>query len=45
MRNAVADFQTRPTSLVASCPRKSSISFWMTEAISSALNFMEAPLR
>src|SRR3990172_8818731 len=35
---------TRPTSLVSICPRKSSISFWRTEAISSALNFMETPL-
>src|ERR1700688_2982356 len=36
--------RTWPTSLVASCPLKSSISFWRTEAISSALNFMETPL-
>src|SRR5207244_10592588 len=35
---------TRPTSAVSIWPRKSSISFWMTEAISSGLNFMEAPL-
>src|SRR5580700_4851906 len=35
---------TCPTSLVASCPLKSSISFCRTEAISSALNFMETPL-
>src|ERR1700722_6945456 len=33
-----------PTSLVAICPLKSSISFCRTEAISSALNFMETPL-
>src|ERR1700728_2220921 len=36
--------RTCPTSLVASWPLKSSISFCRTEAISSALNFMETPL-
>src|SRR5580704_10485525 len=36
--------RTWPTSLVANCPLKSSISFCRTEAISSALNFMETPL-
>src|SRR5690606_8791605 len=35
---------TRPTSAVCTCPLKSSISFCRTEAISSALNFMEVPL-
>src|SRR6516165_713836 len=36
--------RTWPTSLVASWPLKSSISLCRTEAISSALNFMETPL-